>query len=89
MIKYRRLYLWILLILPALYRGQLGSMSWAEWKKINENVIQLIRAYDPETIPLVAGLDWAYDLTPIRTDPIQAEGIGYAGFMIRNGAPPC
>jgi endoglucanase len=62
---------------PTLYRGQLGSMSWAEWKQINENIIKLMRAYDPETIPLVAGFDWAYDLTYLRYDPIEAEGIGY------------
>jgi hypothetical protein len=48
---------------PTIYRGQLGTMTWPEWKEINENVIQLIRAYDPETIPLVAGFDWAYELT--------------------------
>jgi endoglucanase len=62
---------------PTLYRGQLGSMSWAEWKKINENTIKLIRSYDEETIPLVAGFDWAYDLTHIRYDPVNAEGIAY------------
>ena len=26
---------------------------------------------------MVAGLDWAYDLTPLHTDPIRAERIGY------------
>jgi endoglucanase len=62
---------------PTIYSGQLGSMSWSEWKQINENIIRLIRAYDTETIPLVAGLDWAYDLTPLHDDPINAEGIGY------------
>ncbi len=62
---------------PTLYRGQLGTMSWSEWKVINENVIHLIRAYDTEKIPLVAGLDWAYDLTPLNVEPINAEGIGY------------
>ena len=62
---------------PTIYRGQLGSLPWSEWKKINENMISLIRAYDKETIPLVAGLDWAYDLSPLRDDPVNAEGIGY------------
>ena len=62
---------------PTLYNGQLGSMSWSEWKQINENIIGLIRAYDTEKIPLVAGLDWAYDLTPLHIEPIAAEGIGY------------
>jgi hypothetical protein len=62
---------------PTLYNGQLGRMSWSDWKKINEDIIGLIRAYDRETIPLVAGLDWAYDLTPLNIEPIAAEGIGY------------
>lgn len=62
---------------PTVYRGQLGSASWADWKALNENIIGIIRAYDTETIPLVAGFDWAYDLTPLHRDPINAEGIGY------------
>jgi aryl-phospho-beta-D-glucosidase BglC (GH1 family) len=62
---------------PTLHSGKLGSMSWSEWKKINENIIHLIRAYDTERIPLVAGLDWAYNLTPLHIEPIEAEGIGY------------
>jgi aryl-phospho-beta-D-glucosidase BglC (GH1 family) len=62
---------------PTIYRGQLGSLSWSEWKKINENIIGLIRSFDEETIPLVAGLDWAYDLSPLHDDPVNAEGIGY------------
>lgn len=62
---------------PTLFNGQLGSMSWSEWKNINENIIKLIRSYDNETIPLVAGMDWAYDLTPLHIEPIDAENIGY------------
>ena len=62
---------------PTIYRGQLGSMTWPEWKEINEKIIRLIRSYDPETIPLVAGFDWAYDLAPLHTDPVNADGIGY------------
>lgn len=62
---------------PTLYRGQLGAMSWDEWKKINEDMITVIRAFDTETVPLVAGLDWAYDLTPLLINPVSAEGIGY------------
>jgi endoglucanase len=62
---------------PTIYRGELGSLPWSEWKKINENIISIIRAFDTETIPMVAGLDWAYDLSPLRDDPINAEGIAY------------
>jgi endoglucanase len=69
---------------PTIYRGQLGSLPWSEWKQINENMINLIRAYDKEKIPLVAGLDWAYDLSPLHDDPINAEGIGYVTHPYSN-----
>jgi endoglucanase len=62
---------------PTRFFGRLGSMSWDEWKEINEDIIGLIRAYDEETIPLVAGFDWAFDLSSIRDKPINAKGIGY------------
>ena len=62
---------------PTTYNNQLGPTSWDEWKRTNENLIALIRAFDGAKIPLVAGFDWAYDLTPLHTDPILAEGIGY------------
>jgi len=63
---------------PTHFFGLFGSMSWSEWKKINEDIINLIRAYDKETIPIVSGFDWAYDLGPIRYEPINAKGIAYA-----------
>lgn len=62
---------------PTHFFGRLGSMTWSEWKKINEDIILLIRAYDEETIPLVAGFDWAFDLNNIRYEPINAEAIAY------------
>jgi endoglucanase len=73
---------------PTLYRGQLGNMTWAGWRKINEDVITVIRGYDGETIPLVAGLDWAYDLNPIRTDPVRAEGIAYVSHPYEHKREP-
>ncbi|MGO8837074.1 MAG: glycoside hydrolase family 5 protein [Limisphaerales bacterium] len=72
---------------PSLYRGQLGSVSWSEWKKLNEDMIRLIRAFDTEKIPLVAGFDWAYDLTPLNLEPIDAEGIGYVTHPYPNKRP--
>ncbi len=57
--------------------GRLGNLSWDGWKKINEDLIKLIRANGTKSIPLVAGFDWAYDLTPLRFAPMNAEGIGY------------
>jgi hypothetical protein len=62
---------------PTTYREQLGRISWAEWKLIVEQMITIIRAHDPQVIPLVGGFDWAYELRSVGADPIDFEGIGY------------
>jgi len=62
---------------PTVFFGKLGRMSWEDWKKINEDLIVLVKSYDKEKIPLIAGLDWAFDLTPLWNNPIEAEGIAY------------
>lgn len=62
---------------PTIMNGKLGECSWADWKKLNEQMIGVIRNNNAQTVPLVAGFNWAYDLTPIAKDPINAEGIGY------------
>ena len=54
-----------------------GRVSWDEWKKMVEDEIAIIRDTNRQAIPLVAGFDWAYDLTPLHMSPIAAEGIGY------------
>jgi hypothetical protein len=72
---------------PATMRNQLGPVSWPDWKRTVEEEITLIRARNPQVIPLVAGFDWAYDLTPLRLDPIAAEGIAYAVHPYANKRP--
>lgn len=62
---------------PTTFSGQLGTCSWAQWKEIMEEVIVIVRANGGKGIPLVAGFNWAYDLTPVKWDPIEAEGIAY------------
>jgi endoglucanase len=62
---------------PTIMKGELGTCSWQQWKELNEEMITIIRANGAKTIPLVAGFNWAYDLTPVATDPINAEGIAY------------
>jgi aryl-phospho-beta-D-glucosidase BglC (GH1 family) len=69
---------------PTTYRDQLGPISWSDWKRIVEEEIAVIRAYNPQVIPLVAGFDWAYDLTPLRLNPIAAEGIAYTTHPYSN-----
>ncbi|SFF55311.1 glycoside hydrolase family 5 protein [Thermoflexibacter ruber] len=62
---------------PTVYNGQLGTCSWSQWKELMEEAITIVRAHGCQAIPLVAGFNWAYDLTPVGKDPINAEGIAY------------
>ena len=62
---------------PTVMGGQLGICSWQDWKQMNEEMITIIRACGAKTIPLVAGFNWAYDLTPVAKEPINAEGVAY------------
>jgi endoglucanase len=62
---------------PTHFSGMLGTMTWTQWKELNEEMIGIIRYSDKDTVPLVAGFDWAYDLSPMRYEPVRAEGIGY------------
>ncbi len=78
---------WELFNEPTTYRGQLGPVVWAEWKKTVENEITIIRGYNPQALVLVAGFDWAYDLTPLREEPINAQNIGYVTHPYSNKRP--
>jgi hypothetical protein len=62
---------------PTIESGKLGTCSWREWKELVEEIITIIRAHGAKAIPLVAGFNWGYDLTPVATEPIEAEGIAY------------
>jgi len=62
---------------PTTFQGQLGRLSWPQWKDMLEEMIGVIRANDPTSIVLVAGLDWAYELREVVANPVSAEAIGY------------
>jgi endoglucanase len=62
---------------PTIYNGQYGQCTWGEWKLLMEELIDVIYAHDKRVIPLVAGFNWAYDLSPVKDNPIIREGIAY------------
>ena len=62
---------------PTVMNGQIGTCTWAQWKALNEEMITIIRANGVKAVPLIAGFNWAYDLTAVMNDPISAEGIAY------------
>lgn len=63
---------------PTTLQNPWGKAEWEEWKALNEQMIDVIYAIDKDVIPLVAGFNWAYDLTPVKKDPINRKGIAYA-----------
>ena len=62
---------------PTTNNNKFGTITWNEWMEINFEIITIIRANGGNGIPLVAGFNWAYDLTPVATDPLDLEGIAY------------
>lgn len=62
---------------PTTYNEELGTITWDHWKELNKEMITIVRANGGKGIPLVAGFNWAYDLTPVKENPIEAEGIAY------------
>jgi len=72
---------------PTTFRNQLGPVRWEEWKRINEDLLAIVRAHDKEKVCLIAGFDWAYDLTPLLLSPIEAPNIGYVTHPYSNKRP--
>ncbi|MDX2431532.1 MAG: cellulase family glycosylhydrolase, partial [Bacteroides sp.] len=74
---------------PTVSGKQFGDCSWEDWKAINESLIKTVRANHPKSIIGVAGFNWAYDLTPIKAYPIDAEGIAYIShpYPMKREAP--
>ena len=62
---------------PTVTAEGVGSCSWTEWKELQEEIIDTVRAYNPNAICLCAGFNWAYDLTPVASEPIGRENIAY------------
>lgn len=74
---------------PTTFNGRLGIATWADWKAINEEAITIIQAYNPKAVCLVAGFNWAYDLTAAGKAPIERQNIAYVShpYPMKVGAP--
>jgi lysophospholipase L1-like esterase len=68
--------------------GSLGKASWDEWRVTLEDLIDLVRVYDPEALPLVGGFNWAYDLGQVPDKPIRRERVAYAVHAYPQKARP-
>ncbi len=53
------------------------SVPWATWKANAERILRAIReAGASDTLVVVGGLDWAYDLSPLRDPSQRISGLG-------------
>ncbi|MBK8946758.1 MAG: cellulase family glycosylhydrolase [Ignavibacteriae bacterium] len=62
---------------PTTYNGTLGKISWQQHKELMEEIIGIIYAHDANKIPLVAGFNWAYELTDVKYEPIAYPNVAY------------
>jgi hypothetical protein len=62
---------------PATLGAPADRAAWEAHRRTMEALIAAIRAEGAAGIPLVAGFDWAYDLTPVRDAPVRAGGVAY------------
>lgn len=62
---------------PTTYHGTLGKATWAEHKRLMEDLIYVIHAHDSTKIALVAGFNWAYDLTEAGKEPVEYPNVAY------------
>jgi endoglucanase len=62
---------------PTTMSGKLGHVTWTDWRTINEELIDIVRAHNSSAVPLVAGFDWAYELENVVKEPIRRPHVGY------------
>lgn len=69
--------------------GKMQGMTWPQWKVIMTALIAEIRTIDPNKIILVAGFNWAYDLTQIRDEAFDLPNIAYVShpYPMKREAP--
>jgi hypothetical protein len=52
--------------------------DWLTWKGMAEEIIDLIRANDPDAVVMVGGLEWAYDISFAIDHPVERDNIIYS-----------
>lgn len=65
-----------------------GETEVERWVSLNEIMIDIIYALDPNVIPAVAGFNWAYDLRFVKDRPVERDGIAYIAHPYPQKAKP-
>jgi hypothetical protein len=53
------------------------GIDWKTWKNMAKNVTDLIRGKSPDTLIIVSGIDWGYDISYAIDDPVDRPNIVY------------
>lgn len=74
---------------PTITAPNVGTSTWAQWRELQEQIIDTIRAYNPNAVCLCAGFNWAYNLPDVATDPIRRENVAYVShpYPMKSGEP--
>ena len=54
-----------------------SQITWNQWQGYAQQIVTLIREYDPNTIILVSGVRSSSDLSGVRGQPVSGTNIGY------------
>jgi endoglucanase len=57
------------------------EVDWTLWRNMVTNLIDKIRKYAPQTLILVSGWHWTYDLRGFKWNPIERENIAYVAHV--------
>jgi aryl-phospho-beta-D-glucosidase BglC (GH1 family) len=55
-----------------------GTLSWGSWKNFAQQIVNEIFQYNPKAIPLVSGVNYAYNLSSVGGSPITNTGVAYS-----------
>jgi len=67
---------------PAPIGGE--AFDWSEWRDELTGLIDKIRTFAPNTLILVSGWQWTYDLRGFATNPIERDDVAYVAHLYAN-----
>ena len=62
---------------PTISGERFGTCTWEQWQELVGQIIAVVRAWDKDTVVLVTGFNWGYDLKPVRWQPFTQRNLGY------------
>lgn len=58
-----------------------SHISWSDWRPVAEQLIDVVRSHNSKALIFVSGIDAAYDLRGVRSDPVQRQNVVYEAHI--------